>query len=193
MIPGTSEMCQVQMATTVCTGSEILCQEFGLNHSTSYTTMSTTEPTGPGALQALQATSISGNVTWSAPQDLGGAALTGYQVTRDNEIVIETTTSAAFAYIDCGVHALVSQRSYKVALLHTAGKWGEASSLTISSPSATMPTDVELTSAGTTISITTLQTTATLEPLEVDTEYPISVVRCSAFELESTTHSTIGW
>ena len=183
MIPGTSEMCQVQMATTVCTGSEILCQEFGLNHSTSYTTMSTTEPTGPGALQTLQATtgSISGNVTWSAP--------TGYQVTRDNEIVIETT----FAYIDCGVHALVSQRSYKVALLHTAGKWGEASSLTISSPSTTMPTDVELTSAGTTISITTLQTTATLEPLEVDTEYPISVVRCSAFELESTTHSTIGW
>ncbi|MCL1903296.1 MAG: glycoside hydrolase family 9 protein [Oscillospiraceae bacterium] len=94
-----------------------------------YLLLSASTPTPPGAPQSFAATPGNGQVSlsWSAPSSNGGAAITGYQVSRDGGttwVTASTSTAHTFTGLTNG-----TSYSFRVRALNSAGE-GTAASVT---------------------------------------------------------------
>jgi len=102
-------------------------------------TISSSEPTVPPSAPALSAAAGDGvvNLSWTAPADDGGAAITGYQVYRgasSGSLALLTTVGNVLGFQDTGV-ANGTTYWYAVAAVNSAGS-GELSNAVSATPTA---------------------------------------------------------
>ncbi len=163
-------------------------------------TPNATVPDAPSQLTATAAGRTSINLSWTAPTNTGGAAITGYQIEVSNTGTANTwtnlvanTQSTTTTYAHTGLSAGVT-RHYRVRAINSVGPGAvsSTSSATTDTPNATVPdapSQLTATAAGRT-SINLLWTAPSDNGGATITGYQIEVSNAGAWSELATTRAT---
>lgn len=88
------------------------------SNTASATTLSV--PSAPTGLNVTTVSSTSLKLNWNAPADDGGAQITGYQIQRNDTILVSNTASNQTAYLDNNLLP-AHQQTYRVAAWNSIG------------------------------------------------------------------------
>ncbi|MHB2029371.1 MAG: beta strand repeat-containing protein [Acidimicrobiales bacterium] len=161
LAPGASGICVVQDSTTPPTGSQS-CVVTGLVNGNAYTFTVTPSGNGTTSLEsapsasftavAAVAPSVPQNVTatggqnsvvvsWSAPANTGGSAITGYEVTATAGNVSVTCGAVAGTATTCTVNGLANATTYAVSVVavNAAGSSAAATASAMTKPAPVAP------------------------------------------------------
>ena len=111
-----------------------------------------TVPGVPTGLTATTASSSQINLSWTAPADNGGSAITGYKIERESPVgggwstLVSNTGSTSTSYSDTGLFGN-TQYNYRVSAINAMGT-GSASSAANATTSIGSPTRVYFSAAG---------------------------------------------
>jgi titin len=111
------------------------------------TSSQTTTNSAPGAPTGLVAMSVSGtqiNLSWSAPSNNGGSAITGYKIeskkgTGSFEVIVPNTGNAVTSYAHAGL-TTGTQYYYRVYAINSIGTSGPSGESSASPKETTVPT-----------------------------------------------------
>jgi len=131
-----------------------------------------TVPQPPTGLTATAASTSQVNLSWTAPSDNGGSAITGYQIERSSDsgttwsFVQSNTNSTSAAYSDMGLNPSTSY-TYRVSAINSVGTSSPSNtaSATTNQPSLT------LMKSGLLVSDSLSNETATQQQLQTNSKY----------------------
>ncbi|HEV2192907.1 MAG TPA: spherulation-specific family 4 protein, partial [Nitrosopumilaceae archaeon] len=114
--------------------------------STTLTAYYSTGPTVPQSSTGLTATALSSsqiNLSWTAPANNGGSAITGYKIERSTNAgstwsTITNTTATAITYSDTGLVASTAY-SYRVSAINSVGTSSPSNTASATTQSTTAP------------------------------------------------------
>ncbi len=144
------------------------------NEASATPTAPTTAPSAPTGLVATMTSSSQINLSWTAPANNGGSAVTGYMIERSTDsgitwsTIVSNTGSTATAYNDTGLVASTTY-TYRVSAINSVGT-SSPSNTASATTSTTMTTGIALSNTQSTSGTVSSSNTITISSFNVGSD-----------------------